>query len=239
MPYKKRSLYKQDGKVRDYNLFVIVTEGSKREVEYLAPFNIIDRIKVICLTQNEENRGSSPDRVQYRMEEYINEVGLSKKDGDSLWCIIDVDKWPVSAINSLADYCRSNECAHIIISNPCFEIWLLYHKFSNVSDCHIDVSNAHVLKEFLGRLDPGGYNYHSYIPLMEVATRNSKEQDTNISPNDYIPKVGGTKMYILAEEMLKSIGKRRWSKFIENIKHIDVILNEDGSIDIVDRRLKQ
>jgi len=46
-------------------------------------------------------------------------------------------------------------------------------------------------------------------------------------------------MYILAEEMLKSIGKRRWSKFIENIKHIDVILNEDGSIDIVDRRLKQ
>ncbi len=47
MPYKSRAIYKEEGKVRDYNLFVIVAEGSKREVEYLMPFDIVDRIKVL------------------------------------------------------------------------------------------------------------------------------------------------------------------------------------------------
>ena len=28
MPYKSRGIYKEEGKVRDYNLFVIVAEGS-------------------------------------------------------------------------------------------------------------------------------------------------------------------------------------------------------------------
>lgn len=40
MPYKSRGIYKEEGKVRDYNLFVIVAEGSKREVEYLVPFDM-------------------------------------------------------------------------------------------------------------------------------------------------------------------------------------------------------
>ena len=52
MPYKSRGIYKEEGKVRDYNLFVIVAEGSKREVEYLMPFDIVDRIKVVNIPQH-------------------------------------------------------------------------------------------------------------------------------------------------------------------------------------------
>ena len=60
MPYKSRGIYKEEGKVRDYNLFVIVAEGSKREVEYLMPFDIVDRIKVVNIPQTIEEKGSSP-----------------------------------------------------------------------------------------------------------------------------------------------------------------------------------
>ena len=60
MPYKSRGIYKEEGKVRDYNLFVIVAEGSKREVEYLVPFDIVDRIKVVNIPQTPEEKGSSP-----------------------------------------------------------------------------------------------------------------------------------------------------------------------------------
>ena len=56
MPYKSRAIYKEEGKVRDYNLFVIVAEGSKREVEYLMPFDIVDRIKVLNIPQTTEEK---------------------------------------------------------------------------------------------------------------------------------------------------------------------------------------
>ena len=128
MPYKSRGIYKEEGKVRDYNLFVIVAEGSKREVEYLMPFDIVDRIKVVNIPQTTEDKGSSPDHVQARMERYINDEGLSEADNDTLWCVIDVDRWPQANINSLADFCKKHSCTSLIVSNPCFEAWLLYHK---------------------------------------------------------------------------------------------------------------
>ena len=85
MPYKSRGIYKEEGKVRDYNLFVIVAEGSKREVEYLVPFDIVDRIKVVNIPQTPEEKGSSPDHVQARMERYIQDEGLSESEECS-WC---------------------------------------------------------------------------------------------------------------------------------------------------------
>ena len=95
MPYKSRAIYKEEGKVRDYNLFVIVAEGSKREVEYLMPFDIVDRIKVV-------------------------------------------------------------------------------------------------------------------------------------KPMSYMPAVGGTKMYLLAESLMSNVGAPRWEKFLKELPHIDVVFDQNG-----------
>ena len=121
MPYKSRGIYKEEGMVRDYNLFVIVAEGSKREVEYLMPFDIVDRIMVVNIPQTTEEKGSYPDHVQARMERYINDEGLSG----------------------------------------------------------IDCSKSQNLKNALGALNPGGYNYHTYIPLIDTAIKNARTHDSN------------------------------------------------------------
>ena len=160
MPYKSRGIYKEEGKVRDYNLFVIVAEGSKREVEYLMPFDIVDRIKVVNIPQTTEEKGSSPDHVQARMERYINDEGLSEADNDTLWCVIDVDQWPQANI--------------------------------------------------------------------ETAIKNARTHDSNPSPMSYMPAVGGTKMYLLAESLMSNIGAPRWEKFLKELPHIDVVFDQNG-----------
>jgi len=227
MPYKSRGIYKEEEKVRDYRLFVIVAEGSKREVQYLLPFDLIDRIKVMNIPQSQDERGSSPDHVKARMEKYIRDNGLSEEDNDTLWCVIDVDKWPQTAINELAAFCKDHPCTSLIVSNPCFEVWLLYHKLEDLGS--IDCSKSQNLKAKLDQLNPGGYNYHTYIPLIETAIENAKSHDSNPTSNSYMPKVRETKMYLLAQSLMDCIGTNRWERFLKELPHIDVVFDEDDS----------
>ena len=96
-------------KVRDYSLFAIATEGTEREPDYFRLFDGIDRIKVDIIepeVSDEENaqekkRASSPSKVLEKVNAYITENQLSSDDGDSLWCVIDVDRWPQEQIEEL------------------------------------------------------------------------------------------------------------------------------------------
>jgi len=161
------------------------------------------------------------------MEKYIRENGLSPEDSDTLWCVIDVDKWPQAAINDLATFCKDHLCTSLIVSNPCFEVWLLYHKLSDLGG--IDCGKSQNLKTVLGQLSPGGYNYHDYIPLIETAIKNAQSHDSNPAPNNYMPEVRETKMYLLAQSLMNCIGNNRRKKFLKELPHYDVVFGEDGS----------
>ena len=43
-------------------------------------------------------------------------------DGDSLWCVIDVDRWPQEQIEEVHAFCTQKDNWHLVISNPCIEI---------------------------------------------------------------------------------------------------------------------
>jgi len=219
----KRKYYKDEGKKRDYNLFVIVTEGAKREVQYFLPFDIIDRIKVLAIHPNKDDEGSSPDHVLDRVKGYIGEYGLSELYGDSLWCVIDVDKWPIKNIEELAEYCKNRPATNLTISNPCIEVWLLLHKFADLSN--FDCSKPDNLKNALGAIPPAGYNYHKYIPLMPDAILNARNIDVE---EGYMPALGTTKVYLLAEALMKHITPAAWSKFLQQLPHIDVVFDDRG-----------
>lgn len=96
MGFKARGYNKDKAqeKARDYSLFVIACEGTEREPEYLRPFDGIDRIKVDIIENNPGDRSTSPLGVLDKAKNYIQEIGLSEKDNDSIWFVIDVDKWP-------------------------------------------------------------------------------------------------------------------------------------------------
>lgn len=118
MGFKVRGYDKNVGqeKTRDYSLFAIACEGTEREPEYFRPFSMIDRIKVDIIENRIGKRDSAPKKVLERVQRYIEEVGLSEKDNDTLWCVIDVDNWPRKQIEELAEYCNNFPNWNIIIT---------------------------------------------------------------------------------------------------------------------------
>lgn len=210
---EKVILQTRRSKTRDYSLFVIACEGTKTEPSYFAPFDEIDRIKVRLLEHSATE--SAPSHILERAKLYIAEEGLDAKYGDSLWCVTDVDKWPIDMINELASFCMNTPNCHIAVSNPCFEIWLLYHKLSDLSP--IDCGKSHDVKVELSRLSPGGFFSLDYIKLMETAIINAKAKDSNPGEQHFLPEIRETKVYALAEALMDRIGKRRWTEFIDTI----------------------
>lgn len=200
-------------KTRDYRLFAIASEGSVREPEYFGPFaNSIDRIKVDIIEDKHNDQNSAPKKLLERALEYIKDVDLSLEEGeDTLWFVVDVDRWPREQLEELNDFCKGLKNANIVVSNPCFEVWLLFHKRKDISE--LDCSSSEKTKQALHGIEKGGYFYLNYLPLMEQAVKNAKSKDSN--KEHYMPNPKETKVYLLGEALLTKVGKPRFNKFIE------------------------
>lgn len=185
----------------------------------------IGRIKVDIIEDESEHendgkehrQGSSPSSVLTRVKEYISQNQLSAEFGDSLWCVIDVDKWPMEQIEELHSFCCQEGNRHLVISNPCIEIWLLYHKLSDLSN--LNIKNAHDAKRTLHEIEEGGYYYIKYLPLMLDAIKNAKAQDTH--PDKYMPEMLETKVYKLGQALYERIGTVRFNSFIESLPQLE------------------
>lgn len=201
-------------KVRDYSLFAIACEGSEREPDYFRLFDGIDRIKVDII---ENGEGSAPLKVLASVEGYISENQLDADYGDTLWCVIDKDKWPQEQIEELHAFCNQKGNRHLVISNPCIEIWLLYHKCADLKG--LNITTAQDAKRKLDNIEKGGYYYIKYLPLMLKAIENASNADTN--PNGYMPEWLQTKVYQLGKALYNRMGKVRFDKFVASLPMIE------------------
>lgn len=210
-------------KVRDYSLFAIATEGAVTEPGYFRPFDGINRVKVDIIEDETEGCGSSsPRNVLKRVKDYIEEHQLSAEDGDSLWCVIDVDRWPQEQIEELHSFCEQKENWHLVMSNPCIEIWLLYHKLADLS--RLKIKTARDAKRVLD--EKAKYYYVKYLPLLPEAIKNAKAADSN--PECYMPELLETKVYQLGLALYDRIGKRRFDDFVASLPKMekDVLANK-------------
>ena len=201
-------------KVRDYSLFAIACEGTEREPDYFRLFDGIDRIKVDII---EDGEGSAPSKVLARVADYISENQLNAEYGDSLWCVIDKDKWPQEQIEELHSFCNQKENRHLVISNPSIEIWLLYHKLANLTG--LNITTAQDAKRALDGIEKGGYYYIKYLPLIMNAIENASHADTN--PDGYMPELLQTKVYQLGEALYDRMGKVRFDKFVASLPALE------------------
>ena len=197
-------------KVRDYSLFAIATEGTEREPDYFRLFDGIDRIKVDIIEpeiSDEENaqekrKASSPSKVLEKVKAYIAENQLSADDGDSLWCVIDVDRWPQEQIEELHAFCAQKDNWHLVISNP-----------------SIGIQSAKDAKQALDKIEKGGYYYIKYLHLMLDAIENARNADSN--PDGYMPELLQTKVYLLGRALYDRMGKVRFEKFVASLPSIE------------------
>ena len=207
MGHKKRG-YNRDTPVelvRDYKLFAVACEGGKREPGYFNVFqHLSSKIKVDVIenyvTDNEMFRkfetNSAPKWVLDRAVRYIEKNDL--KDEDDLWFVIDKDRWSDVQIRELASYCENYPNWHLVISNPCFEVWLYFHKKADIK-----ISNSVSCSDFkneISSFEKGGYHPLKFIPDFQNAITNAKANDSDT--NHFMPKTKETKVYQLGEAIL-------------------------------------
>ena len=94
-------------------------------------------------------------------------------------------------------------------SNPCFEIWLLYHTRANLEG--LDFNTAQKCKTLLNDETPGGYNPKSYVLLVKNAMNNAKNADKFKS---WYPIIGNTTMYELIESLMQFVSVKEFEEFI-------------------------
>lgn len=205
--------------VRDYKLFAIACEGSKREPDYFKILRYLSKkiaVDVIEEIVSEEEalsinpNKSAPKYVLDRAVRYIEKEGLNNED--DLWIVMDVDRWSEEQLREVASYCDQFPNWNIVLSNPCFEVWLYFHKKAD-----INISNSTSCNDFkseISTLEKGGYDPVKFLHFLNDAIFNAKTSDSD--KNHFIPKLKETKVYKLGEAILEVIGKNDFEKFINS-----------------------
>ena len=221
MGHKQRG-YKRDSPehlLRDYTLFAIACEGAVREPEYFNLFQMMSsKIKVDIISHGIENDGqqgdatarSAPRWVLDRAIKYIESTGLVEED--QLWFVIDTDRWKEDQLRAIADYCRDKPNWNIALSNPCFEVWLYFHKKDD-----IQISGSGTCADFkreISGFEKGGYHPVKFISNLPPAIKSAKNADSN--KGHFLPGAKETKVYMLGEALLDVVGKNAFADYIES-----------------------
>ncbi len=126
---------------------LIISEGKDTEVNYFKEFNLKHvNVDIKIADKNSAGKNKSrkmdPSHLVDKAIDYIeHKYDINEDDGDSVWCLIDVDlnyNSPNATNQRVAELERAykktkdyeKEGKTIInlgISNPCFEIWYLLH----------------------------------------------------------------------------------------------------------------
>ncbi|WP_328612882.1 RloB family protein [Amycolatopsis sp. NBC_00355] len=123
----RTSLSRTRGTRQERRRILIVTEGEETEPDYFKGLAASLRATGVDVQSMQIiGEGRDPMRVVKRAALLSNEGrSIGKRDGyDSVWCVIDVDDHaglPNAIIEAKA------LGFSVSISNPCFEIWLLWH----------------------------------------------------------------------------------------------------------------
>ena len=197
---------KEDGTLQPKSFFVIVSGGEVRERNYFQIISNQDnfgRIKIEFVADPKQlNPDGLLETAKYKQEHYKTS---QESTPDKIFIVSDIDHFYNDLVR-ISPECEKNNIP-LIISNPCFEIWLYYGKIQNkptdfsIPEDHLKISKS--FKLYLGKKIKGGVNPKTTIFDVSIAIQNAKknyEKDKN-----GIPKLFSTNMFILAEELLPLI----------------------------------
>lgn len=173
-------------------LYVIATEGEVTEKLY---FNGLFRRKNIRMPILFTKKGnSSPEKVLRRLSEYKNEHNAAPNE---LWLVIDRDYWNKETLQKIEQECR-NKHYNLIISNPCFELWLLLHRDNpknplTASECEKEI------KKLIPNYTKSKYKIDELEKNIEKAIQNAKR----LNHANVIDEAPATEVFKLVEKLLK------------------------------------
>ncbi|MCP2333134.1 MULTISPECIES: RloB family protein [Actinoalloteichus] len=117
------SLSRSRGNRNERRRILVVTEGKVTEPTYLTELRRRLRATGVSVSVV-PGKHSDPSRVVDTARTQRDNAKRAGEAFDSVWCVVDVDDH-----RGLADAIRDASRARlkVAVSNPCFEIWLLWH----------------------------------------------------------------------------------------------------------------
>jgi len=191
---------KAENVVQPAAFMVVFSNGEVREKNYF------QGLKCHCVNLRLEFYANpvSPDDmwedVKARKEEY--ELTAGDEIPDKYYLVTDVDHFYNDIINCRSDYNQEN--VTMIVSNPCFEVWLYYSKrddkFEGFEMPENKLKLSQCVKRFLNEKIPGGCNPKKAVFDIRTNIVNAKknyDEDEN-----GVPTIFASNMFIIAEEVL-------------------------------------
>ena len=199
--------YQRKPPLRDAKKIYIFCEGKTREYDYFEFFQGLDSRISLIVHPLDGSENNTPEGLLNIAKEKIKYCSFEKID--EVWIVFDTDsdKYGSRApqINHLRTYCSEKDRWHHTESNPCFELWLYYHLYSQKPDfenCHI----SSVWKIKLNELISGGFDSRKHSLMIADAIANAK---TNyVSDENGRPDIGSTEVFKLAQSIYNILEKK-------------------------------
>lgn len=201
--------YERQEPLRDSRKIYIYCEGNKREFDYFRFFcGLSSNVNIIPIPSKDGK--TDPEKLMEAAQEEFGinsdvspKFTLDVSQQDNVWFVIDTDLWG-SKITDLRNFCKSqnagldNETWYVSQSNPSFEIWLYYHKFSE-KPVKNDVDKYSSIKEFVDAQIPGGFDSRKHPALIETAIQNAK---ATYEEENQVLKLYSTEVFKLGQVIL-------------------------------------
>lgn len=210
----KNRIFRVEAPSETAKLFIVFCEGAKREYDYFNYFAELDsRLNIEVIGPEDGDDNSPRGLINSARSILFPEVGEPKyqiSNTDEVWFVIDTDKWgeKIDIIYSESDKYPNWKVAQ---SNPCFELWLLYHFIEKIPEFE-GMSKSSSWKSFLNRYVPGGFDSKKHPILIRTAIDNSKLTYSEDKRGQ--PTFLATSVFNLAENIYSIIGKKiesaRW-----------------------------
>lgn len=201
--------YERQEPLRDSRKIYIYCEGNKREFDYFRFFcGLSSNVNIIPIPSKDGK--TDPEKLMEAAQEEFGinsdvspKYTLDVSQQDDVWFVIDTDSWG-SKITDLRNFCKSqnarldNETWYVSQSNPSFEIWLYYHKFSE-KPVKNDVDKYSSIKEFVDAQIPGGFDSRKHPAMIEAAIQNAK---ATYEEENQVLKLYSTEVFKLGQVIL-------------------------------------
>lgn len=201
--------YERQEPLRDSRKIYIYCEGNKREFDYFRFFcGLSSNVNIIPIPSKDGK--TDPEKLMEAAQEEFGinsdvspKFTLDVSQQDNVWFVIDTDSWG-NKITDLRNFCKSqnagldNETWYVSQSNPSFEIWLYYHKFSE-KPVKNEVDKYSSIKEFVDAQIPGGFDSRKHPAMIEAAIKNAK---ATYEEENQVLKLYSTEVFKLGQVIL-------------------------------------
>ena len=194
---KTNRSYKRNKPYKDAVKIVIVSEGIKEKKYFEALNELFKSRKFVILPFPPEENRSAPNFAIDRIKKIIKDEEL--QTNDKIWLVFDIDKWQEKILSELHRTKKvKNIDVFLLLSNPCFEVWLWAHKFKLDE---ITSKKCKELKEEFHKKSKTGFNMNK-LKFKELCNAYN-ETKNNFDSKRWKPKFAQSSIFKLLDYLFE------------------------------------